>query len=105
MPTTYLTRRWGSSSDDPSEEEMREAVAELAISDPEHPDCWLSDQENWGISIGESAIAVLENAETLEGPWHLQLQSREEILPLWMLMQAGDWDSIRAKPWLEGYSS
>ena len=36
-------RRWGGGGDDPTEDAMRSALAELDAHDPEHPDCWLSD--------------------------------------------------------------
>ncbi len=43
--------RWGSSEDDPTEPRLREILAELETSDPEHPDAWLSHESDWTITV------------------------------------------------------
>jgi hypothetical protein len=104
MPT-YLERRWGGGGENPSERELREALAELEKPDEEHPDCWLSDEQGWTISAFGSGKVILENLESGEGPWHMKKQDGEVILELWKLLQAGDITAIRAKPWSPGYDS
>jgi hypothetical protein len=100
---THLERRWGGGGKNPKEEELRLALGELRQADPEHPDCWLSDDNGWTIAAHESGLVVLENAESGEGPWHMKNQSAESVLELWRLLQVGDVAGIRTKPWLEGY--
>ena len=102
---TYLQRRWGGGSENPTEAEMRGALAELVTPDNEHPDCWLSDENNWTISAYQSGLLVLENVESDEGPWHMKEQNTEAVLELWRLLQEGDMVAIRMKPWLEGYGT
>lgn len=100
---THLERRWGGGGPNPAEVELRAALAELAKPDPEHPDCWLSDESGWTIAAHQSGKVVLENTESGKGPWHMKSQSPEAILSLWLLLQAGDIDALRAKPWLAGH--
>ncbi|HZR20708.1 MAG TPA: hypothetical protein VFE51_25735 [Verrucomicrobiae bacterium] len=101
--TTHLERRWGGGGKNPNEEELRTALTELRQPDPEHPDCWLSDESGWTIAAHESGLVVLENGESGEGPWHMNSQTAESVMQLWRLLQAGDIASIRSKPWLQGY--
>ena len=103
MTTTYLERRWGGGGKNPSAVELRDALAELAQPDPEHPDCWLSDENGWTISAFGSGLVVFENAETGEGPFHMKRQSHEAVLELWRLLSLGEIETIRLKPWLTGY--
>jgi hypothetical protein len=103
MNLTALSRRWGGCGADPSEEEMRSALAELDAPDPEHPDCWLSDQHGWCISAFGSGLVILENAESDEGPWHMRGQTKEMVLALWKSLQAGDMAAIHNQKWIEGY--
>ena len=105
MSQTSLERRWGGGGDDPTEEEMRIALAELDAPDPEHPDCWLSHQTGWSIAAFGSGLVVLENLESGEGPWHMRGQTKEAVLALWKLLQAGDIMKIRSEAWMEGYGS
>src|SRR5687768_1121264 len=105
MSQTSLQRRWGGGGDDPTEAEMRSALAELDVHDPEHPDCWLSHYSGWSISAFGSGLVVLENLESGEGPWHMRSQTKEQVLALWRLLQSGDIPAIRSKSWLEGYGS
>ena len=103
MKTTYLERRWGGGGKNPSQDDLREALSELKKDDPEHPDCWLSDEDNLTIAAHQNGKVVLENPETDEGPFHLKNQSPEDIIELWRLLQAGDVAAIKAKPWIDGY--
>ena len=100
---THLERRWGGGGKNPKDEDLRGALGELRETDPEHPDCWLSDENGWTIAAHESGAIVLENVESGEGPWHMKSQTAEAVLELWRLLQAGDLVTIRAKPWIEGY--
>jgi hypothetical protein len=100
--TTHLQRRWGGGQD-PTEDELRAALAELETPDAEHPDCWLSTEDGWTVAAHCSGTVVLENVETGEGPWHMASQSSDAVLELWRQLQAGDLDGIRDRPWLPGY--
>ena len=65
---TILEKRWGGSIRDPHREELEAALEELVVDDAEHPDCWLSDENGWAISAFGSALVILQDAETREGP-------------------------------------
>jgi hypothetical protein len=103
MAKTFLERRWGGGGQNPKEEEMCAALAELAKRDDEHPDCWLSDEEGWTVAAHQSGKVVLENVESGDGPWHLPAQSHAQVIQLWQLLQSGDIEAIRSQPWREGY--
>jgi hypothetical protein len=81
------------------------ALAELERSDPEHPDCWLSDDAGWTVSVFESGLVTLENIESGEGPWHMRGVSTAIALELWILLRSGDLTALRAKTWQPGYGS
>ena len=101
--TTYLERRWGGGGENPSESDLLEALSELSRPDPEHPDCWLYDENGWTIAAFESGKVVLENDETDEGPWHMTGVDHELVLTLWRHLQKGQLSAIREFPWIEGY--
>lgn len=101
--TTHLLRRWGDIDQDPTQDELRTALSELATLDAEHPDCWLSNEDGWTIAADQDGKVVLENIESGEGPWHLNDQPRAAVLVLWRLLQVGEIISIRNRPWLPSY--
>jgi hypothetical protein len=101
--TTHIERRWGGSGQNPTEDELRAALAELATRDDEHPDCWLSSDDGWTITASQDGKVTLENVETGEGPWHMRNQTHEAVLALWGLLQAGELERIQELAWLEGY--
>ncbi|MCI0745265.1 MAG: hypothetical protein L0Y58_07660 [Verrucomicrobia subdivision 3 bacterium] len=105
MGSTHLNKRWGGGGQNPTVEEMRSALAELDARDPEHPDCWLSDESGWTIAAHESGRIVLENVESGEGPWHLARADREFVIELWQALQRGDLTAIHEHEWREGYRS
>jgi hypothetical protein len=105
MASTYLNTRWGGSGVDPTAEEMRSALAELDSRDPEHPDCWLSDDSGWTIAAHENGKIVLENVESGEGPWHLPKAHRDVALGFWLALQRGDLGAIRRHDWQDGYGT
>jgi len=102
---TTLIRRWGIQNDNPTDDEMRSALGELDAIDPEHPDCWLSDQSGWSITAFASGLVTIENTESGEGPWHMHGQSKDEILRLWKHLQQGNLAAIQAQNWIDGYNS
>jgi hypothetical protein len=103
--TVHLTKRWGEDISNPTQQDLAAAVDELARSDSDHPDCWLSAEDGWSVSLFESGLAVLENDETDEGPWYLTDVSRETALELWRLLQSGDLTTLRARAWQSGYGA
>jgi len=83
--------------------ELCEALAELKRPDPEHPDCWLSDENNWTISAHESGKVILEKGETGEGPWHILNVAEALIMTLWRHLQRGEMEEIKQFSWKDGY--
>jgi len=74
---------------------MRKALAELAISDSEHPNTWLRDEDDWRIDVYESGLVLLRDASE-----HLCRRSNvttDEALALWLLLQQGQRDEIRRR--------
>jgi len=103
MASSYLVNRWGGREDNPTVAKMLAALNELDAHDPEHPDCWLSDELGWTIAAHENEVLVLENVESGEGPWHLANAPRTIVLQLWQALQRGDLNEIRKRDWKDGY--
>ena len=101
--TYFVQTRWGDSEDTPTEARMREILAELDTSDPEHPDTWLSHESGWTLSIFEGGLVVWENPELEEGPRYQQHVSRDEALRMWLFLSRGAFDQIESLLWTEGY--
>jgi hypothetical protein len=78
---------------------MRECLADLDTSDPEHPDTWLSHETGWTLSVFESGLVVWEHPELDLGPRHQQQVPREEALRMWLLLSRGSFDEIDSLPW------
>jgi hypothetical protein len=102
--TVHLTKRWGESIDNPDATDLVAALEELSVPDTEHPDCWLSDENDWTVSAFHSGPVILENPETREGPWHMRGLSTTEIVQLWNLLALGKLDEVRKLPWVAGNS-
>ncbi len=101
--TYFVQRRWGDSEDDPTEATMRDCLADLDTSDPEHPDTWLCHETGWTLSVFESGLVFWENPELDLGPRHQQQIPREEALRMWLLLSRGSFDEIESLPWKDGY--
>lgn len=97
MSNVHLTNRWGESLASPTTEQMKQALDDLNEPDEDAPDCWLSDDAGWTVSVFENGNVVLQNVDTTEGPWHSLATSRQTSLALWMLLQAGDIDTLKKK--------
>jgi len=83
--------------------DLDSALRELDQLDEEHPDCWLSDEAGWTVSVFGSGLVILENLESGEGPWHMRGVTRAGTRDLWLLLMAGDLASLRSRPWKDGY--
>jgi hypothetical protein len=105
MTSTHLNKRWGGGEKNPSIDAMRAALMELDAHDPEHPDCWLSDESGWTLAAHEGGMLVLENVESGDGPWHLEKAEREFVIELWQALQRGDLEMLRQHDWRKGYGS
>lgn len=105
MPICHLTKRWGEGIQNPQQSDLVAALNELKSSDAEHPDCSLSAEEGWSISVFESGLVIFENDETGEGPWHMRSMQNEAALDLWRLLQANDIAALQAKAWGPGYGN
>ena len=100
---TRLTKRFGDTILKPTADDLAGALAELQLEDPEHPDCWLSDENEWTVSAYTSGWVILENLETQEGPWHMRGVSPEQVLGLWQLLDQGNLNELQSRPWQRGY--
>ena len=91
---TYLETRWGGGPENPSVDELRAALAELAVSDEEHPDTWLSDQKGWCVIVNESGQVMLTDDS---GNCIIRRigVSNEQALELWQLLQRGKVEEIQ----------
>ena len=104
---TNLQQRWGDSIDNPTPEQLKEALAELDIEDDEHPDTWLTatiEGGDWSISAFGSGLTILViyNSETeteTENEYELHDISREQQFQLWQQLQRGELEAIKALPW------
>jgi hypothetical protein len=74
---------------------MIEALAELATSDPEHPNAWLCDTDGWMVDVYESGLVVFSRDS--EEICRRRGVRRDEALELWMLLQQGKRDEIRQR--------
>jgi hypothetical protein len=93
---TGLVTRWGGDQDNPTVEEMRAALAELDVPDPEHPSTWLVDEDGWAVSVyGEAGLVTLSNM--FEDVCERRGVERDEALELWLLLQQGRRDEIRQR--------
>ena len=99
----HLTKRWGGTLSNPTADDLTAALAELDVDDPEHPDCWLENEQGWDISVFGSGLVIFENVETNEGPWHMRGVSREQVLELWNLLSAGRVEALKQLSWKLGY--
>lgn len=104
MDRCYLERRWGGSIERPSVDDMKACLAELDKRDPEHPDTWLTHESGWTLSYDENRVLVWENIEDdLPSPRHLRDVSQDRVLEIWSLLAGGDFASIEAQAWIDGY--
>ena len=99
----HLYRRWGQCLDEPSEEAMASALAELDEDDEEHPDTWLSHENGWSLSADQDGRLTWENADEDGEPRHLLDVSRAKVLALWRRLAEGDLEAIEREPWRPGY--
>ena len=60
---TGLETRWGGGPENPTVEEMRAALAELDTPDMEHPNTWLSDDEEWIVDVYEGGLVIFSHED------------------------------------------
>ena len=97
-----LTKRWGESVTDPEHGDLVAALEELSVHDPEHPDCWLENDNGWVISAFGAGLVILEGPTHDDGAFYMRAIPKEEILRLWKLLRDGQLDEIRRSPWVRG---
>ena len=100
----HATTRWGAAESNPSEDRLREILAELDVDDSEHPDASLTHETEWSLSAFQSGLLMWENLEEGE-PRHMTGVSRGQVRELWLLLSRGDIAGVDAQPWLPGYPS
>jgi hypothetical protein len=99
----HLTKRWGEGIANPSDNDLVAALEELKEKDPEHPDCWVSDDAGWSIAAHEGGLVTFENVETGEGPWHMRGVSPSAVHQYWRTLISGDIAALHKLPWEPGY--
>jgi hypothetical protein len=92
---TNLQTRWGDGVENPTIDELRAALAELDTPDNEHPNTWLSDEDEWAVDVYESGLVIFSHQ--FEDICKRQNISRDEALALWLLLQQGKREEIRQK--------
>ncbi len=97
MANVHLTNRWGESFAEPTLDQLKSALADLDEPEDDAPDCWLSDDDGWTVSVFESGNIVLQNVETTEGPWHVLAASRATALEYWRLLSVGDVETLKKR--------
>lgn len=101
--TYHATDRMGASIIEPSELVMKELLSSLDPADEEHPDVALTHESEWCISFFGSGLAVFENVETGEGPWHMPSIPSSAALELWRTLACGEIEQLKKWPWVPGY--
>lgn len=99
----HVNRRWGGSDDEPSLDQMREALAELDVEDIEHPDVSLIHESDWCLGAYPSGLLIWENLSSDCEPQHMSGVSRERVLELWQCLARGEVDSVGCESWMPGY--
>ncbi len=61
---TRLTNRWGDTLGQPTSGNLVAALTELEVNDPEHLACWLSDEDDWTISVFANGLVFLDHAQS-----------------------------------------
>lgn len=100
----HIVTRWGDSESVPSESRMREVLRELDAPDMEHPDCWLTHESGWTLSVFEGGLLVWENPESDAAARHQVHCTKEKALTLWMKLARGEIAAIDEEPWQQGHS-
>ena len=98
----YVVTRWGDSIDDPNEQQMRDVLRELDTEDEEHPDCWLTHDSGWTLSVFEGGRVAFTNDERGLPSRHIPDVSREKVLQLWLRLAAGELDVLEREAWEPG---
>jgi hypothetical protein len=93
--STGLIKRWGGGEQNPTIDRLRAALAELSISDGEHPSTWLSDDDGWTVDVYESGLVIFTHKFT--DICERRDVSRDDALELWLLLQQGRRDEIRQR--------
>ena len=99
----HVNRRWGDSDENPSVEQMREALAELDVEDVEHPDVALIRESGWSLGAYPSGLLVWEDLSAGNEPRHMRGVTRKRVLELWQILARGDIAAVDAEPWKPGY--
>jgi hypothetical protein len=92
---TGLETRWGGGPENPTVEEMRAALAELDTPDSEHPNTWLSDDDEWIVDVYENGLVIFSHQ--FENICERRGVTRDEALELWLLLQQGRRDEIKKR--------
>jgi len=93
--STGLVTRWGGGEDNPTVDQLRAALAELSVSDGEHPSAWLSDDDGWTVDVYETGLVIFKHK--FEAICERRGVSQDEALELWLLLQQGKTDEIRER--------
>ncbi len=95
-----LVKRWGEEIENPTEDDLHAALAELSTPDQEHPDTWLIDENEYAISVFVNGLVIFGNVETGEEFSLAKPATHQEVLQLWRLLQQGDLQAIWQERWV-----
>jgi hypothetical protein len=98
----HVETRWGGSEEEPTDKRMLEILGELDVEDQEHPDCWLTHESGWTLSVFESGRVVYNNLEGESGPRHLAKVPRLKAFQMWKALAKGDLDTLEMEQWQPG---
>ena len=93
-----ITHRSGEMEADVPLDALKGLVAELAISDPEHPDIAIDHESGWGLSAFPSGLVLWGNVER-DDPERRMLVSRERLMALMRAVAEGDFAELERQPW------
>jgi len=99
---TSLTQRWGDRVTNPDRADLLRALEELSVLEREHPDCWLTDEEGWTVSVYETGLVVFKSGERKGNGRRKEVCRRykvplQEAYRLWLLLQKGQRDEIQRR--------
>jgi hypothetical protein len=98
----HVQTRWGDSETRPLEKRMLEILGELDATDAEHPDCWLTHDSGWTLTVSEKGRVAYENLESDSEPRHITNVPRLKALELWKTLAEGDLATLEKEPWQPG---
>jgi hypothetical protein len=93
-----ITHRSGEMEADVPLDAIEDLIAELASSDPDHPDIAVGHESGWGLSAFPSGLVLWGNVDSDDAERRM-LVSRERLLELMRAVAEGDLAELERQPW------